>query len=115
MSKRLFTVFSLLMIISMVLTACQPTPAPTQAPAATEAPAAEATEAPAAEATEAPAAEATEAPAATGGEPLKIAILAPLSGSVPTFGVSTRDGALLAIKEWNDKGRRAGPQDRGHC
>ncbi|MGB9640031.1 MAG: ABC transporter substrate-binding protein [Anaerolineales bacterium] len=37
-------------------------------------------------------------------KPTEIAILAPLSGSVPTFGVSTRDGALLAIKEWNDKG-----------
>ncbi len=35
---------------------------------------------------------------------LKVAILAPLSGPVPTFGVSTRDGALLAIKEWNAKG-----------
>ena len=35
---------------------------------------------------------------------LKIAILAPLSGAVPTFGVSTRDGALLAIEEWNAKG-----------
>jgi len=35
---------------------------------------------------------------------VKVAILAPLSGPVPTFGVSTRDGALLAIKEWNDKG-----------
>jgi branched-chain amino acid transport system substrate-binding protein len=35
---------------------------------------------------------------------LKIAILAPLSGPVPTFGVSTRDGALLAIDEWNAKG-----------
>jgi branched-chain amino acid transport system substrate-binding protein len=35
---------------------------------------------------------------------LKMAILAPLSGPVPTFGVSTRDGALLAIKEWNAKG-----------
>jgi len=46
---------------------------------------------------------------ATGGqeaasETIKIAILAPLSGSVPTFGVSTRDGALLAIEEWNAKG-----------
>lgn len=40
---------------------------------------------------------------AEGGE-IKVAILAPLSGSVPTFGVSTRDGALLAIKEWNEKG-----------
>lgn len=46
---------------------------------------------------------------ATGGqeaasETIKIAILAPLSGSVPTFGVSTRDGALMAIEEWNAKG-----------
>jgi branched-chain amino acid transport system substrate-binding protein len=35
---------------------------------------------------------------------LKVAILAPLSGAVPTFGVSTRDGALMAIDEWNAKG-----------
>jgi len=35
---------------------------------------------------------------------IKIAILAPLSGPVPTFGVSTRDGALQAIEEWNAKG-----------
>lgn len=35
---------------------------------------------------------------------LKIAFLAPLSGPVPTFGVSTRDGALLAVEEWNAKG-----------
>ena len=35
---------------------------------------------------------------------VKIAILAPLSGPVPTFGVMTRDGALLAIEEWNAKG-----------
>jgi ABC-type branched-subunit amino acid transport system substrate-binding protein len=35
---------------------------------------------------------------------LKIAILAPLSGPVPTFGIGTRDGALLAIDEWNAKG-----------
>jgi len=41
---------------------------------------------------------------------LKIAILAPLSGAVPTFGVSTRDGALLAIKEWNAKGGVLGRQ-----
>jgi branched-chain amino acid transport system substrate-binding protein len=43
-------------------------------------------------------------------EPIKVAILAPLSGPVPTFGVSTRDGALLAIKEWNDKGGVLGKQ-----
>jgi branched-chain amino acid transport system substrate-binding protein len=35
---------------------------------------------------------------------LKIGILAPLSGGQPTFGVSTQEGALLAIKEWNAKG-----------
>jgi branched-chain amino acid transport system substrate-binding protein len=41
---------------------------------------------------------------AGGSTELKVAILAPLSGPVPTFGVSTRDGALLAIDEWNAKG-----------
>jgi branched-chain amino acid transport system substrate-binding protein len=45
-----------------------------------------------------------------GGDPIKVAILAPLSGAVPTFGISTRDGALLAIKEWNDKGGVLGRQ-----
>lgn len=44
------------------------------------------------------------APAPAGGGELKVAILAPLSGPVPTFGVMTRDGALLAIEEWNAKG-----------
>ncbi len=39
-----------------------------------------------------------------GSDTIKVAILAPLSGPVPTFGVSTRDGALLAIEEWNAKG-----------
>ena len=37
-------------------------------------------------------------------EDLKVAVLAPLSGAVPSFGVSTRDGALLAVNEWNAKG-----------
>jgi len=35
---------------------------------------------------------------------IKVAVLAPLSGPVPTFGAMTRDGALLAIEEWNAKG-----------
>ena len=43
------------------------------------------------------------APAADTG-PIKVAVLAPLSGPVPTFGVSTRDGAWMAIEEWNAKG-----------
>jgi branched-chain amino acid transport system substrate-binding protein len=38
------------------------------------------------------------------GGDINIAILAPLTGAVPTFGESTRDGALLAIDEWNTKG-----------
>jgi branched-chain amino acid transport system substrate-binding protein len=42
--------------------------------------------------------------------PIKVAILAPLSGPVPTFGVSTRDGALFAIDEWNAKGGVLGRQ-----
>ncbi len=65
MSKRLFSVVALLVIASMVLTACG-------------------------------------GGAASG--PIKVAILAPLSGQVQTFGESTRDGALLAIEEWNAKG-----------
>ncbi len=66
MSKRLFVVVSLLIVASMVLTACG------------------------------------GGGAASG--PIKIAILAPLSGQVQTFGESTRDGALLAVEEWNAKG-----------
>ncbi len=49
-------------------------------------------------------------PGGGGGGPLKIAILAPLSGDVATFGESTRDGALLAIEEWNAKGGVLGRQ-----
>ena len=45
-----------------------------------------------------------------GAKTLKVAILAPLSGPVPTFGVSTRDGALLAIKQWNANGGVLGMQ-----
>lgn len=35
---------------------------------------------------------------------IKVGILSPLSGAHPTFGTSNRDGALLAIDEWNAKG-----------
>ncbi len=71
MSKRLFVVVSLLVVASLVLTACG---------------------------------------GAAGGDKIKVAVLAPLSGPVPTFGVSTRDGALLAIEEWNAKGGVLGKQ-----
>lgn len=39
-----------------------------------------------------------------GGDTIKIGVCAPLSGPVPTFGVSTRDGVLLAIEQANAKG-----------
>ena len=66
MTKRTYTLLSVLILASMILTACG------------------------------------GAGAASG--TIKVAVLAPLSGPVPTFGVSTRDGALLAIEEWNAKG-----------
>ena len=40
----------------------------------------------------------------TSREDIKVAILAPLTGHAPTFGTMTRDGALLAIEEWNARG-----------
>ena len=47
---------------------------------------------------------------ATGGGSIKVAILAPLSGSVATFGQSTKEGAQMAIDEWNAKGGVLGKQ-----
>ena len=35
---------------------------------------------------------------------IKVGVLVPLSGQVSTFGVSTRDGILLAVNQWNEKG-----------
>jgi branched-chain amino acid transport system substrate-binding protein len=37
-------------------------------------------------------------------ETLRIGLMAPLTGSVPTFGISTKEGADLAVKEWNARG-----------
>ncbi len=68
MKKRVL--FSLLMVLGLILSACQ----------------------------------------AAGSSTIKIAVLAPLTGSNPTFGASTRDGALLAIKQWNAKGGVLGKQ-----
>jgi len=42
--------------------------------------------------------------------PLRMGLLAPLSGAVPTFGLSTKEGAELAVKEWNAKGGVLGRQ-----
>ncbi len=42
--------------------------------------------------------------ASGGGGTIKVGLLSPMSGAVPTFGQSTKEGTELAIKEWNDKG-----------
>ena len=51
-------------------------------------------------------------PAGTGqgGGKLRIGLLAPLSGAVPSFGLSTKEGADLAVKEWNARGGVLGKQ-----
>lgn len=88
MNRKLFWVFSVLMVLTLVLAACPGgASAPADAPQAAEQPAAEATEAPqeeaAAEATEAPAEEAAEAPAAAGeGSALERALAGEFSGAV---------------------------------
>jgi branched-chain amino acid transport system substrate-binding protein len=103
MNKRVSKLGGLIAIAAIALSACGGAATPAAAPAAepTAAPV-EATTAP--EPTAETAAEPTAAPEAPAAGEIKIAILAPLSGPVPTFGVSTRDGALMAIEEWNAKG-----------
>lgn len=91
MGKRIFALLTLLTIVAGLVACKTPAPTPTPVPATpTPAPATP---------TPVPATP-TPAPAAE----LKVAILAPLSGDVATYGQSTRDGALLAIEEWNAKG-----------
>ncbi len=41
---------------------------------------------------------------------IKVGLLAPLSGAVPTFGQSTKEGVEFAVKEWNAKGGVLGRQ-----
>jgi branched-chain amino acid transport system substrate-binding protein len=45
-----------------------------------------------------------------GGGPLKVALLAPLSGQVRTFGESTKNGVDVAVAEWNAAGGVTGRQ-----
>ncbi len=42
--------------------------------------------------------------------PIKVGILAPLSGPAPTYGISHRNAAQMAIDEWNAKGGVLGRQ-----
>jgi branched-chain amino acid transport system substrate-binding protein len=51
----------------------------------------------------------TLVPYSTSG-PLKIGLLAPLTGSVSGFGKSAMEGAVMAVQEWNDKGGVLGRQ-----
>jgi branched-chain amino acid transport system substrate-binding protein len=96
MKSKFGALASVLLVVGVVLSACAPaaTPTPTPRPAATAVP------------TAAPPT-ATPPPAA---EPIKIAILGPLTGDVATFGASTRDGAVMAFEEWNAKGGVLGRQ-----
>jgi branched-chain amino acid transport system substrate-binding protein len=99
---RTFKIVALLVLAVLILSACG---TPTAAPASSSAAPASSSAAPAS--SSAAPASSSAAPAsssAAAGGTLKVAILAPLSGPVPTFGVMTRDGALLAIDEWNAKG-----------
>jgi branched-chain amino acid transport system substrate-binding protein len=94
---RAFKLVSIVVLLALALAACaQPAPASAPAaPAATSAPQA--------------AASATQPPASSGGGgTIKVAVLAPITGSNATFGQSTKEGALMAIDEWNAKGGVAG-------
>ena len=89
MTKKLLTLFGLLVVFAMLVGACA---APAAAPAAPAAPAAEATEAAADAAAEAPAA---EAPAA--GEPFRIALIMPSTTTDYSWSQSIYDG-LIAVQ-----------------
>jgi len=41
---------------------------------------------------------------AGGGGAVKVGLLFPMTGPVPTYGQSSKEGAELALNEWNDKG-----------
>ena len=95
---------TLLAIFAMLLAACQPTATPTEVavePTAEEVVVEEPTAEPVVE-------EPTAEPVAA--DPIKVAILAPMSGQVATFGASTKNGAVMAIEEWNAKGGVQGRQ-----
>ncbi len=96
-------VLSLVLVMAVLLTACAPAATPTAAPALPRPPRPPLPRLLHLPRPPLPRPPRRCCPPAAGGT-LKIAILAPLSGAVPTFGVSTRDGALLAIEEWNAKG-----------
>ena len=42
--------------------------------------------------------------AAGGGKGIKLALIFPMTGPVPTYGQSSQEGAEMALNEWNEKG-----------
>ena len=78
---------SIVVLLALALAACAPA-----AGTAAEAPAAADEAAPAADA------------AMEEGGTIKVANLSPLTGPVPTFGESTKNGFMMAVDEWNAKG-----------
>ena len=93
--KRLFALVLVLVMVASMVAACggTPTPAPTAVPVAP-------TKAPAAPTVAAPAPTKPAAAAAS----IKVALVFPMTGDAATFGQSSKEGAELAIKEWNAKG-----------
>jgi branched-chain amino acid transport system substrate-binding protein len=97
---RILSLFVVLSLVFGVVAGCaQPTPEPTEPPAEEE----EATEPPAAE-------EEEEEEPVEEAEPLRIAMLAAMSGDVKTFGEGTKRGVDMAVAEWNAKGGVLGRQ-----
>ena len=99
MSKRLIVLFSVLIVASMVLTACGAPATATQAPAATTAPAAGATSAPAAFTCTDKIGCVTISPT----DPIHIAYALVVSGPNETLGVDSRNGVEIAIDDAGGK------------
>ena len=113
MSKKIFSIMSILLVASMLLTACsqsttapvEPTSAPaenTQAPAPTEAPAE--TQAPAAGQPDACATDAFGCAVIKPGETIKIGMGAPMTGDNAQFGIDISQGASIAIEDAGEFG-----------
>ncbi len=82
---KLYKLFAFVLVVAMLLASCGTAATPTAQPTAT-----------------------TKVEPTIAAAPIKIAILAPMSGQVATYGASTKNGAVMAIEEWNAKGGAAG-------
>lgn len=99
MKKQIFeTLVTLMVLCAVLLTACAPAATQAPAPEATQPAAEEPTEPAAPEATEPPAAEETTEPAAST-EPIRIGVLATLTGPFAQLGQDGVDGVKIAFDE----------------